>query len=204
MNLVKRRKKQLVCALTGGIGSGKTTIARILQEMPGIFIVNSDQIAKDIVLERQRAICRLVEFPHQHFSLAAIGQMLFSDARKKALLENYVRPLVKRQVNRIIRSRSEQIFIVESALIFESNWQEYFDLIIAAVCPERMQLSRVRKRNNWSKQKILERMRYQVGADFHRRHAHIVIQTDCPGPTLRRRVAELYQLLLKEQENSNV
>ena len=172
----------------------------MLQEMPKTFIVNSDQIAKDIVLKRQSVICRLVEVPHQHFSLAAIGQMLFSDARKKALLENYIQPLVKRQVNQIIRKRSEQIIIVESALIFESNWQEYFDLIVAAVCPEKMQLSRVQKRNNWSKHKIQERMRYQVGADFHRKHAHMVIQTDCPARTLRRRVALLYQLLLKAQE----
>lgn len=144
--------------MTGGIGSGKSTIAAMLQDTPGVFVIDSDRVAKEIVLNHRCRVARIIGVTLEEFSLALTAQIIFSDLRKKALLENYIHPLVKKRIWRMLRPRPEQIIIIESALIFERNWQEEFDLIIAAVCPPRIQIARVQKRSNWTKQKVLERM----------------------------------------------
>src|SRR5882672_1356407 len=139
--------------LTGGIGSGKTTVAGIFQVL-GIPVYYADDAAKKLMNENAALKEKII----QHFGNDAykngllnrsyIGQQVFKDKKKLALLNSLVHPVTIRDGNEWMPQQTTPYAIKEAALIFESGSQHDLDYVIGVYAPEPLRISRTVKRDN--------------------------------------------------------
>ncbi len=156
--------------LTGGIGSGKSTVASIFNTL-GIPVYNSDLRAKVLMNENEELRKKIIElFGKEAFSAdmelnaARIASSVFNDREQLLRLNGIVHPAVFLDLEKW-STQPEQLsspyLIQESAILFEENLTERFERIILVVASEEIRISRVMKRDNVTKQKIMERINNQ-------------------------------------------
>lgn len=157
----------LVTALTGNIGSGKSTVASVFQCL-GIPVYHADAEAKRMY-QREEVLQEAVSMAGEQI-LGPDGRL-----RPQALAEVAFRePLLLRKLNRLIhplvmedfrawvpRQRDAMYVIMEAAIIFESGLREQFDKVIHVSCPDEIAIRRIEKRDHVSREKILQRMKFQ-------------------------------------------
>jgi dephospho-CoA kinase len=179
--------------LTGNIGCGKSTVASLLTHYPRITILNCDQIAKDIMAKEEHQT-HINEIVGANTSVAAV---IFADQRKRRALEAYVHPLVCAAVEEKVAAVADHhMCIVESAIIFETNYEERFSRIVVATCSPEEQFRRLRTVRRMTDAQIEARVQQQIPSVEKERRADIVINTDCARETLETRVADLYHRLI--------
>jgi len=171
--------------LTGGIGSGKTTVAKLF-EMLGVPVFYADSEAHRI--RSQQAVQEQIV---KHFGekiltepqidKRKLADLVFTNPEALQWLNNLLHPLVKEAFEKWCEIQSEQnptFVIKEAALIFEANFEHLFDKIIVVDAPENVRIERVMKRENISKDAVLQRIARQLSADEKRQRADIVIHND--------------------------
>lgn len=157
----------LKIGLTGGIGSGKSTVARIFETL-GIPVYYSDGAAKrlmneDPVLKQQITA---------HFGAAAYNQgildrqylsrQVFNDREKLALLNSFVHPATIEDAKRWMARQNTAYAIKEAALIFESGSQRDLDYVIGVYAPEPLRIQRAMERDSISRDQVISRMKNQM------------------------------------------
>jgi len=174
-----------IIGLTGGIGSGKTTVAKLF-EMLGIPVFYADLEA-----HRIRSQPEISEQIVQHFGekILTEGQidkrkladLVFTNSDTLEWLNNLLHPLVKAEFEKwcdIQKEHNPKFVIMEAALIFEANFEHLFNQIIVVDAPENLRIERIMKRENTSKEAVLQRISKQMSADEKRQRADIVIHND--------------------------
>lgn len=190
--------------LTGGIASGKSTVAEILKKN-GYPVINADQWAHqalrpdspvvgavikafgDAILDESRAVDR-----------AKLGAIVFTDESKRKLLESIVHPFVKQKVLEARRELIEQGYEVafyDVPLLFEAKLEKDFDRIILVYCPENLQLERLMRRNNLTQEAAEARLRVQIPMAEKRKSADIVIDNSGAREELEPAVDKALELL---------
>jgi len=175
--------------LTGAIGSGKTTVAKLF-EMLGIPVFYADLEA-----HRVRSRPEISEQIIQHFGSKILTEnqidkrkladVIFNDETALQWINGLIHPLVIAEFERWCthvethgRASLPKFVIMEAALIYEANLEYLFDKIIVVDAPEDLRISRVMKRENVSKQEVLQRMSKQIPAEEKRKKADIIIHND--------------------------
>lgn len=189
--------KKFVIGLTGGIGSGKSTVAKIFAETGDFFVIDTDQIAKELMISQEHAISKLLQLEGQ-FTLKAVAAKIFSNQKSKNALEALIHPLVKNRVQQLIDRENYEQFLVESALIYESGWQDDFDLVIAVSCPVELRIKRAMRRSNLQRSELEQRIALQCNIESV--HTGLLINTECDLEELRQRVLEV-RIQLKDRRN---
>ncbi|MCL2417209.1 MAG: dephospho-CoA kinase [Bacteroidales bacterium] len=171
--------------LTGGIGSGKTTVAKLF-EMLGAPVFYADFEAHRI--RSQTAIHKQIVkhfgekiLTEKQIDKRKLANLVFTDSEALQWLNNLIHPLVEKEFEKwcgVQKEHNPKVVIMEAALIFEANFEHLFDKIIVVDAPEELRIERVMKRENISKQGVLQRIAMQMSADEKRRRADIVIQND--------------------------
>lgn len=142
----------LIVALTGGIGSGKTTVGDIFSEL-GAVVIDSDQLAR-AVLERGSKGFDLVLakfgdaiLRNGELDRSLLATLVFNDSQKRSELESITHPLIRQSFAEIISSLpSESIIINQIPLLFESKGAYKFDHIITISAPEELRTERLKSR----------------------------------------------------------
>lgn len=157
---------QKTVLITGGIGSGKTTIARYINEYYGIPVFYSDIEAKrlyddpQILAEISKLLGENIISSDGSLDKKALANIIFNDDAKKLKLEAYIHPKV-REWFRTWKSRQiTPVVIMESAVALK-NGRDDFDYVIMVDAPKETCLARAMRRDDASKEKILERMQAQ-------------------------------------------
>ncbi len=155
-----------IVGLTGGIGSGKSTVAKYIASL-GIPVYIADEKAKE-VLEETKVINELVSAFGEDVLTAGkpdrkkIADIVFNDAEKLKLLNSIIHPAVKADFNKWIgRHQNEDIVVKEAAILFESGSYKDVDAIILVTAPENIRIERVMKRDNVAKENVLARIKNQ-------------------------------------------
>ncbi|MEM9142423.1 MAG: dephospho-CoA kinase [Bacteroidota bacterium] len=149
--------------LTGGMGSGKTTVAQMFQDL-GVPVYNSDENAKRIMrtskVARRKIIALLGKESYRDDSLnrAFIANKVFKDPEVLAQLNRIVHPLVRKSFLAWSRRQVHPFVIQEAAIIFENGNHDFYDYIILVTAPMEIRISRILDRDGHSREKILERM----------------------------------------------
>jgi len=166
--------------LTGGIASGKTTVAGIF-EVLGIPVYYADEAAKRLMNENTALKEKII----QHFGDAAyqdgllnrpyISQQVFQNKEKLELLNALVHPVTIKDGNDWIQKQTSAYAIKEAALIFESNSQVDLDYVIGVHSPESLRIQRSMKRDNISRDKVLLRMKNQMDEEEKMKRCDFVI-----------------------------
>ena len=155
--------------LTGGIGSGKSTVADLFAER-GATIIDTDQIAHALTAPGGPAIAAIVEKFGNEF-LRADGAMnrpmmrerVFADSQAKRALETILHPLIGVAVERASQQiRGIYPLYVVPLLVESGRWRARVDRILVVDCPENLQIERVRVRSNLSAEQVLAIMATQV------------------------------------------
>ena len=157
-----------IIGLTGGIGSGKTTVAKIFEKFGG-KIFNSDLSAKKIQNENQTAISQIKELFGENVYLNGtlnrpqVAEIVFNDSEKLKKLNSIVHPLVFEDFSNFLDENSDKKFVIlESAILVESGFDKYtdFSVLITADIAER--IKRVMERDKIPQEKILARIKNQL------------------------------------------
>lgn len=188
--------------LTGNIGCGKSTVAKLLVIRGGVVVFDCDRIAKEIMC--QKAVKQLVVEIVGEEILASnstidwkkMAGIVFSDIPKKVTLEHFVHPLVQEFIARESEYLSKDtIGIVESAIIYENGWENAFNGVIVAVCDKYEQMRRLKDVRQMNEKDAQARVDAQLPQWKKQQSADFVISTHCNPRALDAQIAELYQQL---------
>lgn len=189
----------MIIGITGGIGSGKSVIARQLRKM-GYSVYDTDSEAKRIIVEdatvREQMTALFGEEVYKDgvYQTALVAQQVFADKNFLAKLNAIVHPAVKADIISKFRSlgvlseplkRNSGLFFIECAILFQAGFDVLCDKVVAVTAPEDIRLERVIARDHSDMNKVRARMRAQE-ADKDLARADIVINNDgtTPIPTL--------------------
>ena len=156
----------LKVGLTGGIGSGKTTVSKVFADK-NFKIFNSDDIAKNIIktdIEIKKSIINFFgskSFNGSDFNSIYISEVIFSDPKKLDLLNSIVHPKVFEKFKKFVKKNLKSKILVESAILFESNFYKLMDYNILLKSPKIERINRIINRKNLSRKKIEKIMNVQ-------------------------------------------
>ncbi len=157
----------IIVGLTGGIGSGKTTVAKLFKEL-GVPVYNSDQKAGRLMKssgKMREAIIALLgpkSYNGVEVNRKYIAEKVFNDKDLLQKLNGIVHPRVRKSFLAWCKRQDYPYVIQEVAIIFENNLQEFYDKIILITAPESKRIERVMKRDNVMKSDVLARMANQL------------------------------------------
>ena len=159
-----------VYGLTGGVGMGKSTAAKIL-EKKDVPVVDSDELARQVVEPGQPALVEIVDQFGDGFidsqgrlDRAEMAQQIFGDATARAQLEAIIHPRVRERWQRKISEWREQRIcagVVVIPLLFEVEAQDQFDVVLCVACSASTQRERLRQRK-WDEEQISARIASQM------------------------------------------
>jgi dephospho-CoA kinase len=155
-----------VIGLTGGIGSGKTTIARLF-EAEGIPVYIADDEAKKIMLlaetvSKVEAVFGSDVIKDGHIDRKKLSAVVFNNPEKLKQLNAIIHPLVKKHFDDWLEKHQNHPFVIkEAAILFESGSYKYCDKIITVYASEATRIKRVMQRDNTSEKEVLERIQNQ-------------------------------------------
>ncbi|MGS0763638.1 dephospho-CoA kinase [Syntrophomonas curvata] len=174
-----------IIGLTGGIASGKSTVASVFREM-GAIILDADQIAREVVLPRQPAWVDIVEFfgprilkPDQSLNREKIGKIVFSNPDCLQELNRITHPRIMQYYKDALRQTSlekpEAIVILEVPLLYETNMDKLCQQVVVVWVDRETQIKRLMERENLSHADAIKRVDSQMPLDEKARRADFVI-----------------------------
>jgi dephospho-CoA kinase len=189
--------------LTGGIGSGKTTVAELFAEL-GAGVVDTDEIARALTGPGQTAVGEIARrFGPQYVTAdgaldrARMRKLAFEDAREKTDLESILHPLIRREAERRVANSTAPYVILVVPLLFESGaYQTLVRRVLVVDSDQETRIERVRRRNYLPREEILAIMASQIGQAERLRRADDVIRNDGDLAALEARVAALHRKYL--------
>lgn len=180
-----------IIGITGGIGSGKSTVSKFINEM-GYKVINSDSKAKKLYLENSELKEKLIKefggnfyLPDGNINKKFIEEIVFGEDEKSkanlAKLNALVHPLVIQdnidEIDELVE-KGERLIFVESALIFEISMEDAYDYIICVFTPKDIAIKRLIERDSTSEEKILKRMKNQMSSEEKKKKADFVINNN--------------------------
>ena len=191
--------------LTGGIASGKSTVARMFREL-GAHIIDADKVGHEMLLSSSPAFPELVTaFGRKILDSAGridrrkLGPLVFADPAKLQQLNHIVHPRIIKQLDQLATrhcsENPEAVVIVDAALIYETGIAGRFTKVILTWCRPEQQVERLMSKTGISREQAEQRIASQMPAEEKRRHANFVI--DCSGALedTRRQIEALYPKL---------
>ncbi|MBN2071350.1 MAG: dephospho-CoA kinase [Candidatus Krumholzibacteriota bacterium] len=184
--------------VTGGIGSGKSTVAAILAGKDG-KIIDADALAHGVYDDPALKEKLMERFGPGVFtrsgtvSRAKLGRIVFSDLRMMALLDRTVRPFVKELVSKTVReSRSRNKYIVlDAVLYFQYKFRFRADLVVTTRASERTRVKRIVERDKCDASEARRRIETQKGMEDEWNRAGVTIDTDCSRKALLRKTVDI-------------
>jgi len=175
--------KTKIVGLTGGIGSGKTTVAKKMMEL-GIPVYIADVEAKRLMNEPFLAEQIQLKFGKDVYENGILqnhilAQKVFSDPAKIAQLNAIVHPAVANDFEKWVLLHSEFKFVVkEAAILFETGGDKKCDFVILVTAPLETRIQRVMKRDGVTKSQVLDRIKNQWDDEMKRKLSNFVIEND--------------------------
>jgi len=204
----------VVAGLTGGIATGKSTVARFLAEC-GAQIIDADLIAHAVVRKGLPAWQRIVEHfgerilrPDGEINRERLGDIVFADKDAKEVLNGIVHPEVfgemGRQLSLIERDRPEALAIMDVPLLIEAGMERAFSEVILVYVPPEIQLRRLMERDGLAEAAARARIDAQMPIEEKRRHASIVIDNSASLDATRASTFRVFHRLCKSKSVSSV
>ena len=192
----------MIVGLTGGIGSGKSVAGDFFIEL-GIDVIDADHVSKNILDNNESAKKLFLEQFGEKFidknnnvDRALLRDEIFKNENKKEALESIIHPLVREEIFNFIENSNSVYKIIMVPLIYETNSQDFYDKIVVVDCKEENQIIRASKRDNKTKNDIINIMKNQASSDERMSIADEVIKNDSSLDDLKKQVIKVHQKLL--------
>ena len=192
----------LVIGLTGGIGSGKTTVSGFLEEL-GAEVIDADKVGHVTYLPDMPAWRDLIDTwgedllqPSREVDRKKLGAIVFSDPANLEKLNSIVHPRMRDIMNDRIeafRGEGKQVVVVDAAILIEAKWTSLVDEVWVTAAPEDVVVQRVMARNGWDEEQVRSRMASQMPAEERQSYAQVVIDTNASLDEVRERVRAAFE-----------
>lgn len=186
--------------LTGGIGAGKSTVCRLLEEL-GVTVVGADDVGRQVVAPGSKGLAAIVAAfgpgvldESGTLNRRALGNLVFGDAAKRRQLEDIMHPLVKEHSQAIFTELTRAgvpIVVYESALLFETNRHQEMQGVIVVTASEAARVARVQQRDGSTEAAVRARIQAQMDEAAKRQRADYVLDNNGDLDDLRRQVQAL-------------
>ena len=189
--------------LTGGIGSGKSTVSQLLAEL-GAFIIDADKVGHEIYLPGKEAwhqvtaaFGRDILTADQTIDRKKLGALVFSSEDNRKKLNAIVHPLMFKDIDRKIKEKRAEGFtkpiVVEAAILIEANWLPLVDEVWLVVTNKNAVIERVAAQRGLSAKDTEARIASQLADAERRRHATLVINNDGSLEDLKKKVQDAWR-----------
>ena len=193
----------LKVGLTGGIGSGKSTVAKALQAK-GMTLVDADKIAREIVQPGELALTEVANtfgndilLVDGHLDRSALKQRIFSDPHAKAQLEQILHPRIRQRILDRVEQATDTLYVIaDIPLLVENNYPQYFDRVVVVDCPQEIQIARVQARDEMSEAQILNIIVSQATRQQRNAAATDIIDNSGDLASLKMQIEKLHESLL--------
>lgn len=191
--------------LTGSIATGKSTVTNMLKEL-GAFVIDCDKTARDVVAPGTRGIAK-IEAAFGKDAIGAdgsmdrvyIGDLVFRNPEMKKRLENILFPLIFEALDaellRLEREGATPVVFLDMPLLYEVKYDSYVDEVWLVYVPFEVQLSRLMKRNGYTKEEALLRIHSQISVDKKKSLAQQVIDNSGTLEDTKEQVRSLWERL---------
>lgn len=195
-------KKKIKVAITGGIGSGKSSVSKLIEQF-GFPVLRSDDLAKDLMQNDDSIKKKIIKafgknsYCENRLNKEYLAQNVFCKKRQLEKINSIVHPAVIQKV----RAISSELFLnhplvfVESALVFEAKIQKEFDYIILVYAEEETRIKRLVLKSTFSKTDILKRIKFQIPDEKKIDKVHFVIDNNSSFEELEHRTKFILDLL---------
>lgn len=194
--------KKLKVAITGNIGSGKTTFSNYIHEF-GYPVIYSDDISKDLMTNDSIVKSSIVEsfgaqsYQGNEINKKYLAEQVFSDPKKLKKINSILHPLVLKKLNEIVNElfKSSNIVFVESALIYEAKIEKMFDYIVLIRAEKDIRMRRYISHNQSLKDDFIKREKNQGSQEVKENKADFVFSNDGSTAELKNKAALLIKIL---------
>jgi dephospho-CoA kinase len=198
----------LIVALTGGIGSGKSTVGQIFEDL-GAIVTDSDQLARDVVERGTNGFDQIITafgdevLKNGDLNRAALGELVFKDPAKRKQLEQITHPLIRKAFSKIVESsKGDSIVINQIPLLIESNHDYKFDHVITISASEDVRIERLLKRG-MNLNQIKQRLQAQSTDAQREQISDSIIRNDKSQTELLPEVEKIWELLQIKNKNKS-
>lgn len=188
-------KKILKIGITGGIGSGKSIVTDFV-EQNGFKVIRSDMLAKEIMIGNNSVKIKLKkEFGEETYSgtklnTGYLAKKIFSSKAQINKINSIVHPPTIKKIKELIKQYAENsnVVFVESALIFEAKFQDFFDYIILVSADEKIRIGRVVKRDRTNEEEARKRMSFQISETRKKLLSDFIVENNSNKTSLEKKV----------------
>jgi dephospho-CoA kinase len=199
----------LIVGLTGGIASGKSTMADMFKK-EGAYIIDIDMISRDVVKPGKPAWQDVIHIfgkevlnEDQTLNRKKVGDIVFSDAEKRKKLEEIIHPKITAEtlmkINEIAKKDNQAIVIIDIPLLIETDKQDTVNKVVLVYTSPQGQIERLVKRDGLSLEDAHKRLTSQMPIENKKKYAHYIINNEEPLKEVQKRVKEIFRELKKEE-----
>ncbi len=190
----------LIVALTGGIGSGKSTVGELFQQL-GAVVVDSDQLAREVVERGSSGFEQIVTLfgddilKNGEINRSLLAEIIFKDPAKRKNLEQITHPLIRKAFADIVAKSGDQMIVINQIpLLVESKYEYNFDHVIAVSTSEDKRIARLLAKG-YTQEQIQNRMKSQVSDVDREKIADSIIQNNESEKELLPQVEKIWEQL---------
>jgi len=173
-----------IIGLTGGIGSGKSTVSRLFEIM-GIPVYIADTESKRLTESSPVIREKLIErfgaglYAERKLNKALLASLIFENDDNRNYVNSVIHPVVRMDFEQWIAQHAQfPILVIEAAILFESGFAGSVDVSVTVAAPEELRIRRVELREGWSRESILARIQSQLSEEEKIRRSGYVIYND--------------------------
>jgi dephospho-CoA kinase len=193
-----------VIGITGGIGSGKSTVTQCLAQL-GAVVIDADRVGWEAYMPGTEVWHEVVaEFGQQvvaengEIDRKKLGQIIFNNPALRERLNRIMHPRMYKMMEKKIETYHEQgvqIVVLEAAVLIEANWTPLVDQLWVTVSSESVVLERLKKQRGMTEEQILSRIRSQLSIEERKKYADEVIQNDGDLEEMKEKIKALWEKL---------
>ena len=195
----------MVVGLTGGIGSGKTTVVQFFQEFSNVAVYIADIEAKKLMNSSASIQSKIIKefgnksYKNNQLNSDFIADIVFKDKKKLAILNAIVHPEVDKHFQKfIIKNKDKSYILYENAILFENKSNSLCDFIITVSAPLETRIQRVMQRDQSTRETVIDRIKNQWIEDKKTLQSNYIIENTSLENT-KNQVLIIHNLLTKKQ-----
>ena len=191
-----------VIGLTGGIGSGKSTVSATMAEL-GAVLLNADLIGHEAYLPHKNVWQEVVDAfgrdilnDKDEVERPKLGALVFGNPDNLQKLNSIVHPWMYRTMEGLLKeqeAKGTKVVVLEAAILFEAKWTPLVNEVWVTVASEENVIQRLQARNGLTPEQVRARIQSQMSSEERARQAQVVIDTNCTIPEVQQKVRELWK-----------
>ena len=191
-----------VIGITGGTGSGKTSVLRMMERL-GCFAIDADEVYHRLLREGEEMLAELkTHFPEafkgDKIDRSILGSLVYNDPVKMETLTSITHPYVVNEINRILKIgqvHNAPMAVIDAIFLIESGLDKICDLVIGVVAPRKVRMERIMKRDNITEEQALKRIDAQPDEQFYFDHCDYIIKNSVNDGSIHNKTVSFYDKL---------